>query len=535
MKRVPAEILEMTLTPEAVDRCSEHVRAYLKSLGLPKRDVVRYAMSTEEILLKSLEAGQAGVPIRLSTGTRFFRSFVLLEIDGTPMNVYLDKEQAQTHFGTRILKNLGLSPEYSFSGGKNEYTFHLPKKKHSPIFSIIAALVLAFAVGFLGLLLPDAFRTGALDFFLTPLHNTFLNILGCIAGPMVFLSIAWGIYGIGDTATLKQVGKSVLFGYLKTVSLVVVFVTLLTMPLFSLTFAESSGSASAFSSILSMLLDIIPRNIFSPFVEGNTLQIIFLGIVIGISLLFLGRRTNAVAIAVEQINYLVQFLIEFISRLVPSFIFIVLVRMIWSDSLSSLSGVGKFFAVLFASVLAMALVLILITALRSRTHPLTLLRKGIPTLLIALSTASSAASFGTNMKACRKLYGIDETVASFGVPLGMVVFKPTTAVSYVTIALFFAEAYHVSVSPAWIILLIFCCIALALATPPIPGGAMTAYTVLFLQLGIPAEALAIALACDTFVDFVTTGGDQFLLPLPLLTEAGKLGMLDRDVLHGRTK
>ena len=63
---------------------------------------------------------------------------------------------------------------------------------------------------------------------------------------------------------------------------------------------------------------------------------------------------------------------------------------------------------------------------------------------------------------------------------------------------------------------------------------MTAYTVLFLQLGIPAEALAIALACDTFLDFVTTGGDQFLLPLPLLTEAGKLGMLDHGALRDKT-
>ena len=57
-----------------------------------------------------------------------------------------------------------------------------------------------------------------------------------------------------------------------------------------------------------MILDIFPGNVFSPFVEGNTLQIIFLAFVIGLSMIFLGQRTSSVARAVEQINHIIAFL-----------------------------------------------------------------------------------------------------------------------------------------------------------------------------------------------------------------------------------
>lgn len=47
---------------------------------------------------------------------------------------------------------------------------------------------------------------------------------------------------------------------------------------------------------------------FEPFATGNTLQIIFGAVVIGIALLYLGRQTRAIALGIEQVNTLVQFL-----------------------------------------------------------------------------------------------------------------------------------------------------------------------------------------------------------------------------------
>lgn len=531
--KLPTQTTTAELTAETIDDFSAKIREHLTTAGLPKRDVTRFALTAEEIMLRSSgerENGTYGTQVRLTTGARFLRPFFSLEIDGGANNVFAHSLGEQSLLGDRILKNLGLSPEYVFANDLNTYTFRIRRKALNPFVTLLLALAAAALIGGLGLLLPAGTREMLQSGVLTPLHDTFLNVLGCIAGPMVFLSVAWGIYGIGDAATFKRIGKRMLLGYIGIVFLAVVLFGWVCAPFFELEKSGGGGSGSGFSAIFEMLLGVIPKNIFSPFVEGNTLQIIFLAVVIGVAMLFLGRKTNAVATAVEQINYIVQFLIEFINRLVPYFIVIVLVEIVWSDTASTLLGVGKLFAVFIASCLVLMLLTVAYISLRFRVPFVLLIKKGIPTLLIALTTASSAAAFGTNMKACRNDFGIDDTIASFGIPLGMVTFKPATAFCFMATALFFAETYGVRADASWFALMLFTVAILAIATQPIPGGAMTAYTMLFAQLGIPAGALAVALACDTLFDFISTGTDQFLLPYVLLGQAGRLGMVDEKIL-----
>lgn len=529
--KLKTEIYEAQLSAAAIDECSDRVRSFLNECRLPKRDVLRYAMTVEEILLKTTDTAAGEIPLRLITGIRFFRPFVAVELDGKSLNVYADREQEQGVLGGGILKNLGLSPEYSYTGETNRYNFRVKRKSLSPIVTLMIALAAALLLGAMGYLFSDGTRTMLVDSVLQPLNDAFLDILGCIAGPMIFLSVAWGIYGIGDAATLKRIGKKLIMSYVGTIFVMVVIIGWLCLPVFSLNFSGGNGGGGELSAVFAMLLGIIPKDIFSPFVNGNTLQIIFLAVAIGIAMLFLGQKTDFVAKIVEQINYIVQFLIEAISKMVPYFIFIVILKMIWGDTGSVLAGIGKLFAVFTCAVIIMIALIVGYTALKNKVTPSVLIKKGLPTLIIALTTASSAAAFGTNMNACHRDYGIDGKISSFGIPLGMVTSKPTTAVNYMIVSLFFAELYGINVSVSWIVVMMITVCILAIATPPIPGGAMTSYTVLLAQLGIPVEALAVALACDAIFDFIDTGSDQFILPFILLNQAGKMGMVDRNVLR----
>ena len=71
---------------------------------------------------------------------------------------------------------------------------------------------------------------------------------------------------------------------------------------------------------------------------------------------------------------------------------------------------------------------------------------------------------------------------------------------------------------------------MGIATPPIAGGSAVVFAVLFAQMGIPAEAMAIALSFDILTDFLTTAFEMYTLPLCLAEIAAEVNMLDRDVL-----
>lgn len=520
-----------TLKPQIIDEIADILTDYCKERGVESRISVRCRLTVEELLLQWLDKYGEGAPVTLTTGKRFGKNLIQLEIEGADFDPFQEDADTIGEFGSGMLKSLGLSPEYSYKNGKNIFSFKLRKKPKNPLVTLLFSLLIAVVIGYLGMLLPDGIRVAALDNIVTPINDTFLNILGCAAGPMIFLSVAWGIYGIGDTTTLSRIGKKMILSFLGTLLLLVTVIGGLMLLFFDLNFSGGQGNASEIQSIFQLILNIFPQNIFSPFIDGNSLQIIFLGFLIGIAMLFLGKRTEIVALAVEQINYIVQFLVEFISKLVPYFIIIVIVRFIWAGTIHTLLGVTKFFAIFIVAVLLMAIMLLAYTGIRHKVNPVLLIKKGLPTLLIAITTASSAASFGTNMKASEKRYGVDPSITGFGIPLGMVMYKPTTALGFLGFAFFFAEMFQVQCSFGWLITALFIVMILSVATPPIPGGALTAYTIIFKLLGIPAEALAIALAIDVIVDFIATGFDQFILPLALVNQASNFGKLDADILR----
>ena len=115
-------------------------------------------------------------------------------------------------------------------------------------------------------------------------------------------------------------------------------------------------------------------------------------------------------------------------------------------------------------------------------------------------------------------------------PLGQVVFKTGAAIGFFMLALGLAEFYGVAVSPTWVVTGVLASGLLAIAAPPIPGGSLTCYTVLLTQLGIPAQAVGVAVAGNVILDFFMTACGISCLQSELTLAANKLGMLDREVL-----
>ena len=94
-----------------------------------------------------------------------------------------------------------------------------------------------------------------------------------------------------------------------------------------------------------------------------------------------------------------------------------------------------------------------------------------------------------------------------------------------------ASYYAVPMTLSWLFAAILTAGLLALAVPPVPGGGIACYSILFLQLGIPVEALGIAVVLEIALDFVSTALNMIAVPADLTSVAGKMDMLDKDVLR----
>ena len=145
--------------------------------------------------------------------------------------------------------------------------------------------------------------------------------------------------------------------------------------------------------------------------------------------------------------------------------------------------------------------------------------------------ASSSAAFATNRKTCSEQYGIVNSFADFGVPFGQVIYKPTVALLYFTSAMCVAEMFAVETSVQWFISVIIMSVILSVATAPLPGSALASLTMLFAQLGIPAEGIAVVLALNIVLDFLETPSDLVSGQCQLILAANKMGLVDKEKLR----
>ena len=522
----------LQLDEAAIDEVTDAIAEFCQQVGTEHKDMLRYRLSAEECLLYWLDHGLRGNQVSFQAG-RFMRTpNIMLEVEGPRLNPYADDDEDYGgEFAESVLTSLGLNPEYSHAKGRNRIRFRIKKKSLGQIATLCIALGVAALVGVLGTIaIPENILDTLLNFVIDPLYGLFFKILGCIAGPMIFLSVAWGVYGIGDTATFGKIGRRMLLKYV-LVTFAAAAACSVFFPLLGPDLSYSPSGAGQLDAIAEMLFSIFPANIVEPFLTGNTLQIIFMAIIVGIALLYLGRQTTLIAKAIDEVNVLVQFLMQFITKLVPFVIFLVVLSMIWSGKLSVLATTWKLFVALLSAILLISAVFVAVASIRMKVSPLTLIRKSVPTFLIALTTASSAAAFGTSVESCEEKFGVDKSVVKFGIPLGMVIQKPMSAAFFLLIVFFFANQYGIDCSIGWICAAVFVSAVVAIAAPPVPGGSAVAFSALFIPMGIPAEALAIALALDIVADFFITAFQMGALQLSLVNISAKMGMVDVNILR----
>jgi Na+/H+-dicarboxylate symporter len=431
--------------------------------------------------------------------------------------------------GNVILEGLGLSPIYRYDKGINQIDLCVPGKKVNPLTWVGLACALAVVFGFLTTQLPINIQQFLTERLTVPMLNVLLGMLTGVAMPMIFLSICTGILGIGSVAVLGQIGKKFLLRFLG-LTFVVAALTVASVGWLFPIYGGGAGEYGGFQAIFELVLKMIPTNLVSPFLEGNALQLILLGMCIGVALLILGERAEGLSGVLRQADDMVSLLMGGINRLIPLFVFLTFYGLVVSSDVSKLGGTAKILILTVILCLALALIFTVIVCLHCRISMSTLLSKTMPVFLVALTTASSAASFPLRLEVCEKRLGVASQAARFSVSLAQTLFKPTGCVFYAVSALCVASAYGVPITPIWLVLCVLVSAVLTVATPPVAGGTKMAYSALFLQLGIPAEGLVLVLAAEPILDFLLTAVNSHVQVMLIVLTAGKLNLLDREIL-----
>ena len=510
-----------TLSNENIAAVWEETKKFLDSRNIESKERQRIMLSMEEVLLIYQKTFGEDTLFSVDMVKRMSRIQIRLCVKCEMLDPF-SESQFDTNADNIMhaaLVRMGSIPRWTYKRGVNEILFSSARKKTPDIVKLATAIGSAIVLGMLVRIAPASVCTLLTNDIIGPLLNTYLGFLNAVAGPMIFLSVIWGINSVGDASTFSEIGKRISLKYAAFIGFVSIIGVLGSISLFHLTLGQLKGG-SDFSELFHMILDIIPSNLFTPFSNGNNLQILFFAIVAGVAMLVIGKNTQTVADLSEQMGFILDGIMGFICKLIPAFVFGSLFSIIVSSEFEMIEVGGKFFITTLVGCFILILFHTAAVWIQTGMTPPVLWKNTLPTFVIALTTASSAAAFQSNLQTCTDKLGVSKRVANFGVPFGQILYKPAVIILYFFSALSVAESGHIEVSVSWIFIAIFMSAILSAAVPPVPGGMSASFAILFSQLGLGNETLAVILSITSILDFIITATDVFSVQ-NVLTSASK--------------
>lgn len=367
---------------------------------------------------------------------------------------------------------------------------------------MLIGLVLGVIVG---MFLDSQFATT----YVKPFGDLFIRLIRMVVVPLVFATLVAGAAGISDVSKLGRVAIKTLVIFMVTSAIAVIFGLLIANiidPGIGLTLSTEGLKAAQVKapSFVQTLLDIVPINPMEAFAKGSILQIIFFAIMFGFCLNFLGEKGKPVYHFFDIVGNLMIHMTQVVMRYAPIGVFALMAVVVSQHGLAVLLPLGK---LILASFIATALLVILIYI------PIVVFIIRIPVgeyfksifepWLIAFTTCSSAAAMAANLVASRRL-GATNSIASFAVPLGNTINMNGTAVYMGVCAVFAAQIYDLPLTMGDQVIVVITGVLAAVGTAGVPGAGLIMSTLVFTQIGIPLEVIALIAGVDRVLDMIRT-------------------------------
>ncbi len=337
----------------------------------------------------------------------------------------------------------------------------------------------------------------------------FITALKMLVVPLVFFSLISGVLGIGDISKLGKVGLKSFGFYMLTTAIAIA--TAIGLAIIVAPGSGANGSTtSTFTGkeappLSDVLINIIPDNVINAFASGNMLQIIFFSILLGISLLMVGKKAQSIAEGVEVMNEAMMYMVNIVMSVAPVAVFALLAKAISELGLDLLVSLAGYVLVLIAALLLHLFgTLMFILKLFSGLSPKMFLRKIRDAQVFAFSTASSNATIPVTLRSVTKRMGVDNSVASFTVPFGATINMDGTAIMQGVATVFIANVYGVELGLSGYLTVIFMSVLTSIGTAGVPGVGLIMLSMVFVQVGLPVEGIGLILGVDRLLDMIRT-------------------------------
>ena len=370
-------------------------------------------------------------------------------------------------------------------------------------------------------------EVGGADFvasWIKPLGTIFVKLLKLIAVPLILASLIKGISDLKDISKFASIGLKTIIIYVLTtviaISIGLILVNTLnpgdgvsteTIVKLTETYADNSSVQGKIAEAgrqqasrpLDFLVDMVPDNAFSALSNNKLmLQVIFLAMFLGISLLLIGEKSaKPLKDFFDSLNDVVLKMVDLIMLSAPYAVFALLANVVVSSGDPELLYALLFYSGVVVGGLALMICFYLVlVSVITKKNPLWFLKQISPAQLLAFSTSSSAATLPVTMERVEEHLGVDKEVSSFVLPVGATINMDGTSLYQAVAAVFISQTLDFDLTFADQLTIVLTALLASIGSAAVPGAGMVMLVIVLESVDFPADKLAIGLALIFAVD-----------------------------------
>ncbi|ESQ79058.1 dicarboxylate/amino acid:cation symporter [Asticcacaulis sp. YBE204] len=346
---------------------------------------------------------------------------------------------------------------------------------------------------------------------LKPLGDGFIKLVKMIISPVIFLTIVTGIAGMGSLKGVGSVvGKS--FTYFLTFSTLALIVGLIVAnvvqpgrgmnidpsTLHDPKVAEYAAKAHD-STLIGFAMDIIPTTFTSAFVEGNILQVLFIAILFGISLVLIGDKAKPLVNILEVVSHGIFKMVSILMKAAPIGAFGAFAFTIGKYGIASIVNLAALVGTFYATSALFVIVILGAVCAVNGFSIFKLIGYLKAELLLVLGTSSSESALPSLMEKMEAA-GCKRSVVGLVVPTGYSFNLDGTNIYMTLAALFIAQATNTHLSLEEQLLLLSVAMLSSKGAAGVTGaGFITLAATLSVVPTVPLAGMAIILGVDRFM------------------------------------
>ncbi len=344
-----------------------------------------------------------------------------------------------------------------------------------------------------------------------PIIDDFIEVVKVLVCPIIFLTVVTGVVGMGSLKKLGTIGGKA-FLYFEAVSTVALIVGLSLGHLFhpgngmNLTIAQMNPSLvskylnnqAPVDSISKIFLMIVPSDPISPFIQGNTLQVLFIAIICGFILFyFSGKYQQLIMQKLKRLQHYAFKILSIVMLFSPIAAFAAMSFMIGEFGVGIIFNMLGLVLAMIVSCMFFVVVILGMIAKLAGFSIFKFLKFIKDEIILVFATSSSESALGPIIKKLTN-NGASDSVVGIVIPAGYSFNLDGTNIYLTLVIAFLCHAFNIELNIYDYILIIVTLMATSKGAAGVSGAGfiVLAGTLAAMNGKIPLVTIGVLLGID---------------------------------------